>query len=225
MAVNFGEVVVHSSVTRTLAIANTSSCPISLSPLMPQGPSASLFAVSIRGAGDPDAYRYSDPIPPQGTVTFQVSFSLTQPTVAATAPYSAYLTVNYAPAAFVDVQLSGIGVTNGLCVSTSPDVTDPPGILYNDVSPYSTVSGESIIIGNCANEPVTILAYLQDSASGAFYVGPCPPMANCQQILPDGGAYTLDPGDMLPHTRSSSRHRKPRTIGVISQSRMPSGTF
>jgi hypothetical protein len=182
LTMDFGRVIVHSTVTQTLVITNTSSCPIALSPLVPEGPSASLFTVT---AG---SWNYTTPIPPNGAVSLQVTFSPTQPS---SAEEIAQLVVDYAPGWYVDVQLSGLGVASGLCVNPTPGP-----ISFGDVAPGQSVT-KLITIEDCANESITLDAFLENS--GAFVIGACPAMANCPQIPPDGGGYTLHPGEQLTY--------------------------
>jgi hypothetical protein len=187
LTMDFGRVVVHSTVTRTLVITNTSSCPITLQPLLLAGNSASLFTVTIPQGG-PENWNYGEPIPPNGAVSFQVSFSPTQPS---TADELAYVTVAYAAAAYLNVGLRGLGVSSGLCVTPMTNL-----ISFGDVAPGQSVT-KLITIEDCANEPITVSASLDNS--DAFTIGPCPAMANCPQLLPDGGGITLNPGDQLTY--------------------------
>jgi hypothetical protein len=89
----FGRGVVDSSETETVVIWNTSNCPLTMSPLIPQGPSASYFSVAIVGA-----------IPPNGKVTFAITYWPPAPTYA---DVVAYLTFSFGPDASVVVELKG----------------------------------------------------------------------------------------------------------------------
>jgi hypothetical protein len=187
LTIDFGRVVVHSTVTQMLTITNTSICPITLSPLVPEGASASLFTVTVESG--PENWDYTTPIPPNGAVSLQVSFS---PTQLSTTEETATLVVTYAPGMSVDVGLKGLGVSSGLCVNPTSDFKCDHVPLGNSIT-------EIITVENCANEPIIVYAYLDNSGGGAFTIGPCPAMANCQQILPDGGGYKLNPGDQLTY--------------------------
>jgi hypothetical protein len=175
LTMDFGRVIVDSTVTQTLVITNTSNCPIALQPLIPRGNSASLFTVTAPQGG-PGNWSYGEPIPPNGAVTFQVSFSPTQPS---SADETAYIIVAYALAAYINVGLKGLGVSSGLRVN-------PTGSIQCDHVPLGNSITELITIENWANEPITIYAYLANSGEGAFTIGPCPAMADCPQIVPDG---------------------------------------
>jgi hypothetical protein len=196
-AIDFGNVVGGSSVSRTLVVTNISSCPVLLDPISPQGISETAFTVTVGSADFTASYQYTDPVPPGGVVNLEVSFLPAQPSAVA---YTAYLIVAWGLDRYFNVGLRGFGVRNGLCVSTRPFQTNPPSISFPPVPLNVSVSGPSITVGNCANEPIGLYhSYLEGSDGDAFAVGPCPAMANCQQILPDGGPYTLQPGDVLTY--------------------------
>jgi hypothetical protein len=182
---NFGHVIVHSTVSKTLTITNTSSCTITLNALAPAGPSASLFSV-------PAEYSASTtPIPPGGVVQFPLSFS---PTQLSSAEETANLVVTYGSGASVEVDLEGFGVYGGLCVNP----TSGP-LRFGNVRLGQSVT-KLITVGNCANEPFKLYhAWIQDSAGEAFTIGPCPPMANCQPVYAGDNPYTLNPGDQLTY--------------------------
>jgi hypothetical protein len=104
--IDFGRVVVGSSETKILVVTNTSDCPTILSPLVPQGVSASSFSVAIASADFTDDYQYTMPIPPNGKVTFAVTFTRPE----GSSPYAAeiaYLTLTLTPGGSIYVGLKG----------------------------------------------------------------------------------------------------------------------
>jgi hypothetical protein len=182
---DFGRVIVQSTVTLPLTITNTSACPITLSQLELQGESADLFAIPL------DSSTYTTPIPPGESVRIAVSFSPMQPS---TAEEIAQLIVDYAPGMFVSVGLRGLGVSGGLCVAPTSAF-----LSFGNLAPGQSVT-KLITIENCGNETVQFyLAYLRNSDGTAFSVGPCPAMANCTQVLPGDNPYALNPGDQLTY--------------------------
>jgi hypothetical protein len=186
---DFGNVIAGTTETQTLTVTNSGNCPITLNPLVPMGPSASLFSVTAPG------YDYTTPIPPGGVVSFAVSFAPTQPS---SADENAYLVVASGADNYVNVGLKGFGVKSGLCVSTVP-ASRPPSLSFGH-TPLNVSVTDFIYVENCANEAIDLFqSYLDKNCDGAFTVGPCPPMANCQQIIPGSGGYTLNPGDRLTY--------------------------
>jgi hypothetical protein len=103
--IDFGRVVVGSSETKMLIVTNTSDCPTTLSPLVPQGVSASFFSVARASADFTDDYQYTMPIPPNGKVTFAVTFR--PPPSSSYADVEAYLTLNFTPGGYINVGLKG----------------------------------------------------------------------------------------------------------------------
>jgi hypothetical protein len=107
--IEFKNVPAGTIATDTLTVTNPLSCPTTLSPIVPQGNSASLFAVAIGSADFTRNYQYSTPIPPGGTVSFEVSFLAPQP--CGFADILAYLTLTFTPGGYINVGLKG-GCTN-----------------------------------------------------------------------------------------------------------------
>jgi hypothetical protein len=106
-SIDFGRVDPGSSETKPLIVTNTSSdCAVTMSPLVPQGISASFFSVAVASADFTADYQYTTPIPPGGKVTFSVTFALPQ----WASPYAdeiAYLTLTFTPGGYVNVGLKG----------------------------------------------------------------------------------------------------------------------
>ena len=101
---DFGVVDAGTSATRMFIVTNTLDCPTILSPLVPQGVSASLFSIAIASADFTTDYRYTTPIPPNGKVTFAVTFTQREGS-SAYADEMAYLTLNFTPGGYINVGL------------------------------------------------------------------------------------------------------------------------
>ena len=202
--IDFGKVIIHSTEVQQLTVKNLSTGPITLSPITPQGIAANLFSIAIASADfvpSGSIYHYTDPIPANGTVFFQVTFA---PTQASYADELAYLVVSYASDKYVNVGLTGFGVKTGLSVTTGPIGTNPPQLTFGHIPLNNSVT-DFIYVQNISNQTLKLYhSYLSQSDGDVFTVASpgsanCPAPMNCQQINPTDGAYTLSPGDKLTY--------------------------
>jgi hypothetical protein len=199
MSIDFGRVIVHSVESRPLTITNLSTGPITLSPIVLNGPSQALFSIAIDTASS--SYQYSDLVQPGETIHFEVSFSPNQPSPS---DENAYLAVTYAGDKFATVGLTGLGVKSGLCVTTGPVAVTPPSLFFGNVPLNKSVTGE-IYVQNCSNETLKLYAsYLENSGGDVFTatqpgVQPCLSATNCDQITPTDAPYALMSGDTLTY--------------------------
>jgi hypothetical protein len=209
---DFGKVIIHSTEQLDMVVQNLSTGDITLSPLVPQGISASLFSVAVKSADftpSGTAYNYGTPIPTMGTVHFTVTFAPTQQSYA---DEIAYLTLTYASDKYVNVGLKGFGVKTGLLVTTGPVGTNPPAISFGHIPLNNSVT-DYVYVQNISNQTIKLFqSYMDNNAGGIFTVAqpgstdclsappqPAIPPNNCQQITPGGGNYTLNPGDKLTY--------------------------
>ncbi len=139
-SLDFGKVVIHSSVKKTLTLTNLSTGDITVAQVASGGPSAGLFLLQGDLANGPKS------LSPAETTQLDVSFSPQRPS---SADEIAYLVFSYADGHQALVGLKGFAVASAL-------VVQPTGLSFGAI-PINQSYAQTLTVANVTEQPVELL--------------------------------------------------------------------